>query len=148
MLRTGVFVLVLAAVCVALAALAKVDPAKHRHELMEDVGDAAKPVGKMIRGEREFDAAIAMQSFETMRDVVLVIGDLFPEGSYTGEEDTAKKTVWSDRAGFDQKLAGFSDDIAAALAAKPQSPETFEPVATKVFKNCKACHKEYRIPGE
>ncbi|MGH8034406.1 MAG: c-type cytochrome [Lysobacterales bacterium] len=148
MLGTRVFVFILATVCAASAALATADPAKRRHELMEEVGDAAKPVGKMLRGERAFDAAIALQSFETMRDVAAVVGDLFPEGSYSGDEDTAKETVWSDREGFNKRLSKFTDDIAAAIAANPQSLETFEPVASAVFRNCKACHEEYRIPGD
>ena len=36
--------------------LAGDDPIHERHELMEGVGDAAKPIGQMLKGEREFDA--------------------------------------------------------------------------------------------
>jgi cytochrome c556 len=124
------------------------DPAEQRHELMEDVGDAAKPLGEMLKGEREFDSATAMQSLRVMQDAAGVVGDLFPEGSYVGGEKKARETVWSDREGFTQKLADFSDAVAAAIAADPQSLAALEPAAGAVFKACKACHEEYRIPGE
>ena len=38
-------------------ALAQQSPQEQRHELMEGVGDAAKPVGAMLKGEAPFDAA-------------------------------------------------------------------------------------------
>jgi cytochrome c556 len=148
MLRAFVSAFVFIAICTAPFAMAEEDPAEQRHELMEDVGDAAKPLGEMLKSEREFDAATAMQSFVVMQEVAGVVGDLFPEGSYVGGEKRAKETVWSDREGFKQHLAEFSDAVAAAVAADPQSLEALEPVAGNVFKACKSCHEEYRIPGE
>lgn len=148
MLRTFVCAFVFIAICSTPFAMAAEDPAEQRHELMEDVGEAAKPLGEMLKAEREFDAATAMKSFQVMQDVAAVIGDLFPEGSYVGGEEKAKETVWSDREGFNQKLAEFSDALAVAMAADPQSLEALEPAAGNVFKVCKSCHEEYRIPGE
>ena len=54
-------------------------PQEARHELMEGVKDAAKPVGGMLKGEQEFDAAVAMQSFETWSHAAGHFGDLFPK---------------------------------------------------------------------
>jgi cytochrome c556 len=125
MLRTFVSAFIFIAMCSVLSgvtlAMAADDPAEQRHELMEDVGDAAKPLGEMLKGEREFDAGMAMQSFGVMQDAAGVVGDLFPEGSYVGGEKKARETVWSDREGFTQKLADFSDAVTAAMTADPQS---------------------------
>ena len=76
----------LAAAALAVSSLAGAEhsPQHERHELMEDVGKAAKVVGKMLRGEAEYDAAAAMQSLETFRSVSGKFGDLFPEGSESG----------------------------------------------------------------
>ena len=34
--------------------LAGDDPVHERHEMMEGVGDAAKPIGEILKGERDF----------------------------------------------------------------------------------------------
>src|SRR5210317_515851 len=54
------------------------DPIHERHELMEGVGDAAKPIGQMLKGEREFDAGVVMTSFETFDKASAQFGGLFP----------------------------------------------------------------------
>lgn len=148
MLRTFAGAFIFVVLCTTPFTLAADDPVEQRHELMKDVGEAAKPLGEMLKAEREFDAATALQSFLAMQEVAGVIGDLFPEGSYVGGEKKARDTVWSDRAGFDRQLAEFSDALAGAVAANPQSLAALEPAAGAVFKVCKACHEDYRIPGE
>jgi len=141
-------VLVLAIACLAPLVIAADDPAEERHERMEKVGDAAGPVGGMLKGELEFDAAVALASFVTMQQQVDGIGALFPEGSYVAGEDRATQAVWTNRADFDQKMSDFSAALDAAVAANPQDLEALKPVAQNVFKNCKACHEDYRSPGD
>ena len=60
------------------------DPIHERHELMESVGDAAKPVGAMLREESEFDADVLMESLSVWKKVAGKFGGLFPEGTETG----------------------------------------------------------------
>lgn len=129
-------------------ALADDDPVKERHELMETMGDAAKVVGGTLKGEIEFDAAAVMDSFNTMHHVGTHVGGLFPEGSYVGGEDRAKETVWTDRAEFDALLAEFNAAVEAAILANPQDVDALKQVAPDIFDNCKACHEDYRIPGD
>jgi cytochrome c556 len=124
------------------------DPIHERHELMEGVGDAAKPVGQMLKGEREFDAAVVMASFETFDDASAQFGDLFPPGSETGQDTEAAPAIWEDRAGFEEALATWADAVDAAIAAKPQTLDETKPVAGEVFKACKGCHDTYRIKDE
>ena len=128
--------------------LAGNDPLHERHELMESVGDAAKPVGQMLKGEREFDAGVVMNSFETFDEASATFGDLFPPGSESGEGTEAAPAIWEDRAGFEEALAAWADAVDAAIAANPQTLEETKPVAGEVFKACKGCHDNYRIEDE
>ena len=124
------------------------DPRHERHELMEGVGDAAKPIGQMLKGEREFDAGVVMASFETFDAASAEFGDLFPPGSETGKGTEAAPAIWEDRAGFEEALAAWSEAVDAAIAANPQTLEETKPVAGPIFNACKGCHDDYRIEEE
>jgi cytochrome c556 len=123
-------------------------PQVARHELMENAGKAAKPIGQMFKEERPFDAGIALSSFQTWAEVAKTFGGLFPEGSETGYETEAKATIWSEREGFDAALAAFGEAVDAAIAAAPQDLESLKAAAGPVFKTCKGCHEEYRVEDE
>lgn len=129
-------------------ALAGDSPQEVRHELMEGVGDAAKPIGKMLKGEMTFDAAVPPQSFQTFKDAADRLGDLFPEGSETGYDTEAKATIWSDRAGFEAEIEGFAEAVDAAIVANPQDLDSLKAAAGPVFKKCKSCHEGYRVEEE
>lgn len=139
---------VLSMLAPAISVLASDSPQEMRHEVMEGVGDAAKPIGKMLKGEREFDAQLVMESFQAWSEAADVFGDLFPEGSETGYDTEARDTIWTDRAGFDAKLAEFAEAVDAAIAANPQDLDALNAAAGPVFKTCKGCHEEYRVEDE
>ncbi len=124
------------------------DPIHERHELMEAVGDAAKPVGAMLRGQSEFDADVLMESLSVWKKVAGKFGGLFPAGSETGGGTEAAPAIWEDREGFDAALAQWTDAVDAAIAASPQSLDAAKPVAGEVFNACKNCHDTYRIEDE
>ena len=136
-----------AAIAVGSLAIAGDDPQHARHELMEEVGDAAKPVGQMLRGNAEFDAAVLTASMQTFVDAAKTFGDLFPEGSDTGKTRAAP-AIWEDRAGFDKALAEFGAAAEAVLAANPGSLEDAKPVVGPVFNTCRTCHESYRLEEE
>ena len=140
--RTGV---ILAAVLASTVALVGDDPAHERHELMEGVRDAAKPVGGMLQGELEYDADRVAQSLEVWAAAADELGDLFPEGSEGGE---AAPAIWEDRAGFDAALVEWRDAIAAAQDAAPATLDEAGPTLGPVFNACKNCHDTYRIEEE
>ena len=123
-------------------------PQEIRHEIMEGVGDAAKPVGMMLKGEKEFDSQVALQSFQTWSLAAANFGDHFPEGSETGYDTEAKETIWTDRAGFNDQLSAFEKAANAAIEANPQDLEALKAAAGPVFKTCKGCHEDYRIEDE
>lgn len=125
--------------------LAAESPQEARHELMEGVRDAAKPVGEMLKGERDFNAAVAMESFQTWAEAAAIFGDMFPEGSETGFDTEARATIWTDREGFNAILLAFGEAVDAAITANPQDLEALKTAAGPVFKTCKECHEGYRV---
>lgn len=129
-------------------ATAEDDPRHERHELMEGVGDAAKPVGEMLKGESDYNLDVVMESLQTFHDTAAVFGDLFPAGTETGMDTEAAPAIWEDRAGFEQALADFREATEAAMAAGPATLEDAKPVLGAVFKTCKGCHDTYRIKDE
>ncbi len=145
MLRFALILATLLAFVPALSVMAGDSPQEARHELMEGVGGAAKDIGKMLKGEAPFDAALANEGLQTWADAAATFGDLFPEGSESGYDTEAKATIWTDRAGFDEQLGMFAEAADAAVAANPQSLEELKPAAGAVFKTCKSCHEGYRV---
>ena len=145
MLNKYLFPTLALAVIPAAVALAGDSPQEARHELMEDVGGAAKTIGKMLKEEAPFDAAQAMEALQVWADSAEPFGDMFPKGSETGFDTEAKSTIWSDRAGFEQALAEFKQKADAAVAANPQTLVELQPAAGPVFKACKGCHESYRV---
>lgn len=137
--------LVSLAIVAAPQAMADEDPRETRHELMESVRDAAKPVGKMLQGEIEFDADVVMTSLDTWEQVSAVFGGLFPEGTETGMDTEAAPAIWEDREGFEQALAEWRNSVLAAIDAAPQTLEEAKPAVGPIFNKCKNCHDNYRI---
>lgn len=133
---------ILSAVLASSIAFGSDDPAKERQELMDGVRDAAKPVGGMLQGEREYDADRVTKSLEVWAAAAEKLGGLFPEGSEGGE---AAPAIWEDRAGFDAALVQWRDAIAAAQDAAPATLDEAGPTVGPVFKACKNCHDTYRI---
>ena len=86
-----------------------------------------------------------MASFKAWVDVADQFGDPFPQGTETGYDTEAKSTIWTDRKGFNEKLALFDEKAMAAVAARPKTLEELDAVAGPVFKACKACHEDYRV---
>ena len=112
---------------------------------MEGVRDAAKPVGAMLKGEKEFDADTLQESLAVFAEAAGKLGSLVPEGSAGGE---ASPAIWDDPEGFAAAIKKWQDTTAAAIAAAPQSLEAAGPVMKPVMGNCKACHDDYRVEDE
>ena len=126
----------------ATTAAAANDIAAEREELMEGVRDAAKPVGAMLKGEKEFDADTLQASLAVFSDAGAKLGDLVPEGSEGGE---AAPAIWEDPDGFSAAIQKWRDASAAAIDGNPQSLEEAKPLVGPVFSACKNCHDGYRI---
>ena len=137
--------LAIAALATGSWVIAADDPAHERHEIMEGVRDAAKPVGLMLRGEEDYDPFSVSVSLQVFADAAATFGDLFPAGSEGGE---AAPAIWTDRAGFDAALVEWQTRITAAQQANPQTLDEAKPIVGPVFGACKNCHDSYRIEDE
>jgi cytochrome c556 len=126
-------------------AVAAESPQEQRHELMEDVREHAKTIGRMLEGESAFDADAAMGAMQAWSEAAEVFGGMFPEGTESGYDTRATAAVWTDRAGFDAALNSWAEAVGAAIAANPQDLESLQAAAGPVFKKCKACHEDYRL---
>ena len=140
--------IILISIFVTTAAVAGSDPIKARQHLMEETRDAAKVIGGMVKGEKPFDAEAAMAALEVWKKTATEAGDQFPEGSETGHDTEAKSTIWSDRDGFNEKMAMFNTKVDEAIAATPDSVDALKTVAGPVFQSCKGCHDGYRVDKE
>ena len=90
---------------------------------------------------------LMMSSQPRRKTTATEAGDLFPEGSDTGDTEAAPE-IWLDREGFNQALQEWADATAAALEAAPATLDDAKPVLGGVFKTCKNCHDTYRIEDE
>ncbi len=142
---------VLVALGLALPAAASEDAVETRKALMGAVGAAAKPAGAMLKGSMPYNPAVAKASIATMHAAAMAFGDYFPEGTSAEAMDgtTAHPAIWEDRAGFEEQIAAFAEDTAAGLEAAgkngPADLDAFKAAMGPIFKNCKACHEDWRV---
>ena len=116
-----------------------------RQDLMSNTREALKPLIGMSRGEVEFDAVTVAESLAVFGNTAEKAGDMFPPGSETGGDTEARATIWTDRDGFNEKLADFGDAVAKAQAAGIDSVDALKPQLQSVLGTCKGCHDDYRV---
>lgn len=123
------------------------DPVEQREAAMRTFGKSAKAIGDMLKGETELDAGAANAAMADMQAAAEGLGELFPEGTAgAGENEfAAGEKIWTDRAGFEATLAALQEDIAAGVAANPQSKEEIAAAFGAIAENCQTCHETYRI---
>lgn len=129
----------------ATAVPALSDAISDRQAKMKEVGKNMGIVGKMAKGETEFNADAALAAFVGMKNATDGFGSLFPEGSETGGETEAAPAIFSDRAGFDKAVADFGEALTTASAAAPADLAQLRTTLGMVGQNCGACHKAYRV---
>lgn len=118
---------------------------KSRQDLLEEVGDAVKPVGAMFKGEADFELPKVQAALKTIQEKAATLPALFPDDSKTGGETEALPAIWDDKADFEARFKKLSDAAKAAEAAITDE-DTFRGAWKDVVGNCSACHKKYRKP--
>lgn len=121
------------------------DPISQRQAAMKSAGAAAGVSGKMLKGEMDYDAAVALDALTKISEVAQTFGDYFPEGSETGGKTKASPKIWEDPEGWQAALAKFEMDSAAAVAAAPADLDAFKAAFGAIGANCGTCHKAYRL---
>lgn len=131
---------------VGFASVANADAIADRKAKMKEVGKNLGIIGKMVKGETDFNGEAALAAYVAIGTAGTGFGELFPEGTETGGKTTAAPTIWSDRAGFEAKGKQFGADLGAAIeAGVPADLAALKVTFGSVAKNCKACHTDYRI---
>ncbi|MEP3276729.1 MAG: cytochrome c [Stappiaceae bacterium] len=125
-------------------AVSQDDPVKARQESMKQVGAATGAMGKMVKGEIDYDAAAAEKAMTQIRDAAEKFADKFPEGSDQGKTEAAPK-IWEDKEGFKTATAKLHKDADGAIAAAGTDLDSLKASFGKVASNCKSCHETYRV---
>lgn len=128
----------------ATAALAQnVDIIKERKGHYEAMGKAAKPTGKMLKGEEDFDLGKVQAAAKLFQEKAAILPKLFPDDSKTGGDTEALPAIWDNKADFEDR---FKKLAAAAKASETSitDEDTFGEEWPKVMSNCGGCHKKYR----
>lgn len=119
-------------------------PQVQRHELMEGIGDAAKVLGGMAKGEVPFNEVEAQEALTVIIDNAQVFPTLFPEGSETGHDTRALPAIWENKADFEEHAEALVAAAQDARAAADNSLDSFRGAFGKVGEACRACHTDYR----
>lgn len=116
---------------------------KERQKHYEEMGKAAKPTGKMLKGEEDFDLATVKNAIKVFQEKAAVLPKLFPDDSKTGEDTEALPALWKNKSDFEERFKKLAE---AAKAAETSITDeiTFGEEWPKVMGNCGGCHKKYR----
>lgn len=125
--------------------VANADPIKERQDRMKTVGKSMGIVSKMAKGETDFDAEAALAAFVAMKEASDGYETLFPEGTETGGDTEAAPAIFSDRAGFEKKVADFEASLVEVTASAPANVAALGASVGAVGQNCGVCHKAYRV---
>ena len=121
-------------------------PVEQREAAMGTIGKNIGMIGKMLKGETDFDAATANASLVAMRDAIEGFEDLYPDGTQgeTSNKYLASDKVFTDRDGFAAEVTKMEDALDAAIAANAQDQASLGAVFGPVGGSCKSCHEGYR----
>lgn len=123
-------------------ALAQGSAIEQRKAKFKEMGGAAGPIGKMMRGEEAFDLAKVQAGLKTIQANAKVVATLFPPDSKTGDTK-ALPAIWDDKAKFDAFFPKLEAAAGAALAAI-KDEATMKAEMPKVLGNCGGCHNDFR----
>ncbi|HEY8517259.1 MAG TPA: cytochrome c [Candidatus Binatia bacterium] len=118
-------------------------PIHDRHELMEGVGAEAKKIGAATKAGKPEDA---VQPAENIAAALEKFPGMFPAGSES-PLSRAKPEVWTNKQKFDE-LNAESRQAALALAEAAKSGGDLKAASGALFKTCKSCHDQFRVPEE
>jgi len=127
------------------AVIAQSDPIATRKGLMKENEDNAKIVVQMMRGQAPFDAAKVDAAFVQWADTAQKLPSLFPDDSKSGQKTRAAPKIWTSKADFDDKAAGFGKAVAENRDKAKGSVDGLRGAIPAVGNACDACHKDYRL---
>jgi len=124
---------------------------KYRQGAFSMIGWHIGPLGAMAKGKMDFDAAVFAANAQAIAELAKYPENAFPEGSSSDSVETrAKPEIWSDAAGFGEKLEAFKSASGelASVAAGASSFDDVKAAFGALGKSCKGCHDDYRHKKE
>ncbi|WP_428244011.1 c-type cytochrome [Gynuella sp.] len=116
---------------------------KQRQDVMESYEDYLKAIGKMFRGQKEYDASVVKAGAEQMRDHSgSYLLSLFPSAS-EDKGSHAKSLIWEQWDDFSDQ-ANDLQKAAAGLAANADTLKSAKAYYREVASTCKGCHRPYK----
>jgi cytochrome c556 len=117
---------------------------KERMDLMKEMGDRTKAIGKMLKGKASLDPKFVREAATFIGAASTRFRDMFPPGSDQKPTETLP-TVWSEWPRFVSSLDELSE-MAAELeeAARNIDEKAILREFVNVAKVCKSCHKQFR----
>ncbi len=119
------------------------DVVRERIDIMEKIGEDASAIGDALKaGDTSKAAALA----DEITAAAKTLPELFPAGSI-GPDSRAKPEIWSDAERFAELFAEMPARSAAIADAARNGGEARKALFA-MFKNCKACHRDFRQPDD
>lgn len=128
---------------ISAAAMTATEAIEQRKKGMEGVRDGILALSAIAKKEQPFDADVVRTNAEKIAGHLEEAATLFPEGSDSGDAETAAKPeIWTDRSNFDTILA--SSHQAAVDLQSVTEASAFPPALGKLGNTCKSCHDLYK----
>lgn len=149
MSRTANLVLASLGCVLALAGCNKADPnspAGKRHAAYEEMGDAMKALGEVLK-ENAPNLSNAAGPIATLKTQSAIVPTLFPAGSGPegGQPTEALPAIWQRPAEFSAAMNRFTTAVAALdAAAKTGDVKTTRAAAANLGQTCKGCHDNFK----
>ena len=140
-------ILTLSTVALAVTA-AYADPIADRKAIMKERGGLIGGLAKMVKGEADFDAAIALDTLKKLQanEAKLDIDVLFAPGTDKGDTKAAPK-IWEDMTGFKEANHKLREATDEAVASPPTDVKALDAQVSAIGGACGGCHKTYRLPS-
>lgn len=136
----------------AFAASHAMEVYETRNALMKEMGKNLGTLGKMAKGEIDYDAASAAEAAAALKAAAEKATDaeLWAEGSDSMaiEKTRALPEIWDNMDDFQAKGEELIAAAAAVEMAAPQGLQEMQAAMGEVGKSCGGCHKAYRAPEQ
>jgi cytochrome c556 len=144
-------VLAAAAAALSLPAAAQFqkpeDAVKYRQSTMFVQANHFGRIGAMVQGRAPYDAAAAVANAEVVATMSRLHWVGFVEGTAGTAKGSAKASIWTERAKFDEAGRKMGDEVGKLVtAARTNSLDNIKAVFGDVGKSCKGCHDDFRNP--
>jgi cytochrome c556 len=122
------------------------DAVKYRKSAFTLMSNHFSRIGAMVKGNAPYDAADAAANAEIVSVISRLPFHAFVEGSAgNGDKGSAKPTIWTERAKFDETAKKLQADTAnLANAAKTNNLDNVKSAFGVAAKTCMSCHDSFR----